>query len=531
MAEERNETPAAFRDKWVPLQQQIRGWITQLTTSAARPLREGSAELEEEIRRLVEESRQLKPEAVQLMIDSAEKRLIDFTEDDFRKYSPVLAGVRDPFEITVAELFLSYHARRERNDYFQWRKAMGKEGATSALTDQQFIARYGPPPWDLLNEALTEVGLEYRFNRPEGSEEDRPYEVRLTHVKGGPQIQTSGLSSGEKTLLAVAMSLYAGSRLGESIALPEILLMDEPDASLHPSMVRSLLRVVNDIFYGTYGVKVILATQSPSTVALAPQAALYTMYRTGHPRLRKASRDEALANLMTGLPTLSVRNEHRKQVFVESDDDEFCYQEMFRLFKDRLETPFSLEFIASGRRGQGNDVAVKHLVGKLRESGNFVHGILDRDQRVGAPDGIVFIERRCALENLVLDPLPVGLLLLRENFVRAEEVAGEVLRHFQIRGRHAQAICDYVVARVLEDGDDDEKVSVRYIGGFDVSIPRFYFEIGGHVLEDRLQSAFPQLNRYRGGLKAKVIELALADLPDLAPQDVVELFNRLISGA
>jgi hypothetical protein len=331
-------------------------------------------------------------------------------------------------------------------------------------------------------------------------------------------------------LLAVAMSLYAGSRLGESIALPEILLMDEPDASLHPSMVRNLLRVVNDIFYGTYGVKIILATQSPSTVALAPETALYTMYRTGYPRLRKASRDEALANLMTGLPTLSVRNEHRKQVFVESEIDEFCYQEMFRLLKDRLEAPFSLEFIASGRGGQGNDVAVKHLVRKLRGTGNPVLGIIDRDQRPDAPDGIVFVERRRTLENLVLDPLLIGLLLLRENFLRAEEVVGEKLRHFQIRDRHAQAICDYIVARVREDGDDEERVSVGYVGGFEASVPRFYFEIDGHALEDRLQSAFPHLKRYRGQLKAKVIELALADLPDLAPQDVVEFFNRLISG-
>src|SRR6185437_10189202 len=113
-------------------------------------------------------------------------------------------------------------------------------------------------------------------------------------------------------------------------------------------MTRNLLQVIEDVFLKRHGIKVILATHSPSTVALAPEESLYTISRTGDPRLKRTSQDEALKHLMVGLPTLSIRDENRRQAFVESEHDETSYQQLFRLLKDKLNTPFSLEFIASG---------------------------------------------------------------------------------------------------------------------------------------------------------------------------------------
>ena len=530
MPSESTESLAVHRDRWINLKQNVQNDAAGLTSVPGRNLLPGSDELEQEIRSRIERGQALRPQALQEMLTAAGKRLIDFTDDDFRQYAPLIMGVRDPFTITVSELFLAYQGRHEQNEFAQWRRDTRRLGGDIALTEEQFVARHGPPPWDLLNETLAMIGLEYQLNHPRGGEDNLPFEVRLTHRETGFQIDPTQLSAGEKALMAIAMSLYAGSHLGEAIELPKILLLDEPDASLHPSMVRSLLRVVDDIFCKRFGVKVIMATHAPSTVALAAADSLYTIRRIGDPRLRRASRDDALNGLMVGLPTLSVRNEHRRQVFVESQDDEGCYQELFRLLKDRLQTPFSLEFIASGRGGQGNDVEVKHLVRRLRAAGNPVQGILDRDHRLDAPEGIVFIEGRRTLENLVLDPLLVGLFLLREHLVASEDVVGGSLRHFEVRPHHAQPICDYVTSQIREGNDSEARVSVSYAGGFEVSIQRFYLDIDGHALEERLRLAFPPLNQYRGGgLKAKVIELALADVPGFAPQDVIELFQQLTS--
>jgi len=170
---------------------------------------------------------------------------------------------------------------------------------------------------------------------------------------------------------------------------------------------------------------------------------------------------------------------------------------------------------------------VKHLVTSLRASGNAVQGILDRDQRSDAPDGIVFVAARRALENLILDPLAVGLFLLREQIANPKAMGAAGLRHFELQPQHAQGVCDYVVAGVGRPDDEGASVTLSYIGGFSVAAPRFYVDIDGHDLEDRLGSAFPQLKKYGSGLKLSVIQRALADLPDFIPKDVLDLLQRL----
>jgi hypothetical protein len=54
---------------------------------------------------------------------SGGKRLIDFQTDDFRRYCPLMVGVRDPFTVSIGQLFVTYHLRRESNELDQWREA------------------------------------------------------------------------------------------------------------------------------------------------------------------------------------------------------------------------------------------------------------------------------------------------------------------------------------------------------------------------------------------------------------------------
>ena len=97
---------------------------------------------------------------------------------------------------------------------------------------------------------------------------------------------------------------------------PEVLLLDEADSTLHPSMIRSLLRVLNDVSVQRYGVKVILTTHSPTTVALAPEEAICTMRRTPSPRLQRTTRDHAVSALTVGISTLSVKLENKRQLLI-----------------------------------------------------------------------------------------------------------------------------------------------------------------------------------------------------------------------
>jgi energy-coupling factor transporter ATP-binding protein EcfA2 len=411
---------------------------------------------------------------------------------------------------------------------YQWQLERKGRSSGTPITDEEFVQRYGPPPWELLNETLALVGLNYSFNHPEGVE-DLNFEALLTDQDTKVQIKAEHLSAGEKTLLAVAMSLYMGARLGEVIELPRVLLLDEPDASLHPSMVQSLIRVVDEVFVQRYSVKVILTTHSPTTVALAPEDALYVMSRTTHPRLKRAGRDEALRTLTVGLSTLSVKIENRRQVFVESEFDEESYQGLYRLLRPRIPSDVSLHFVASGKGGKGDSDSVKHLVSALRSGGNTtVFGILDRDRREGAPDGILFSPERYAVENFVLDPVIVGAFLIRERFVKPEDVGlAADSRYLDLSASAAQTLATAVSGTITRGGDDGTLEECGYAGGFSVNLPKWYLETPGHELEERLLTKYPELNRYRGRLKAEVIDKAFNDFPDFIPDAILKLFKRL----
>ena len=324
------------------------------------------------------------------------------------------------------------------------------------------------------------------------------------------------------------------SHPSEAIELPRVLLLDETDATLHPSMIKTLLHVLDDSFRQR-DVKVILATHAPTTVALAPEESIYTMRREGSPRIRHVSRDEALSGLMAGLPTLSVSNEYRRVVFVEGLNDQLCYQEVFRVLD--LPSPIALEFIASGRGGQG-DTGVVRLVEELRERGSDVYGVVDRDNRQGAPDGIAFSDTRYTLENLVLDPVAVAIFLIRKKSVKTETIFGIRTPLHKLAQEHAQTMCDFVVTKVVARIPqvklaqyDSSPVVVHYEGGAEAEVPKYVLDMPGHDWERFLSLAFPSLEHLfnSGKLVPSVITDAMVEYEEWIPCDFRALFEDLLA--
>jgi len=123
---------------------------------------------------------------------------------------------------------------------------------------------------------------------------------KLKHPSKGFEIDFSALSSGEKVLMALVASIYKTS---SDHRFPDILLLDEIDASLHPSMIRNLLDTIDKIFIKN-DTKVILVTHSPTTVALAPNESVFVMNKDGLNRIEKKSKQDALSILTEGFATL-----------------------------------------------------------------------------------------------------------------------------------------------------------------------------------------------------------------------------------
>jgi len=221
-------------------------------------------------------------------------------EEFMRLYKP-FAYKNDFLPEQLGKIIWDYYVKFYRNQSNEFQNERhGKEYAF--LSEQDFVLTHGPKPWDLMNEILRKFNsLEYKINSPEGSDVFANFQLKLVHARTpGLEIDFGGLSSGEKILMALVACVYKAST---DNVFPDVLLLDEVDASLHPSMMKNMLDVVHDVFLAR-SIKVMLVTHSPTTIALAPEESVYVMNRSGLKRIEKKSKQEALSILTEGFATL-----------------------------------------------------------------------------------------------------------------------------------------------------------------------------------------------------------------------------------
>jgi ABC-type branched-subunit amino acid transport system ATPase component len=171
-----------------------------------------------------------------------------------------------------------------------------------------------PPPWIAINDLLAEMGKmagsrdTFRFEVTTPADQlidmqdiqSFTFLAQLINKTTSAICNFEELSSGEKVLLALACSIFYANDL---LMLPRALLLDEVDASLHPSMIRTLLDAVQSAFVAK-GAKAVVATHSPTTVALASASSLYFVEAgSKQKKIRKTSKKEALALLSEGFVT------------------------------------------------------------------------------------------------------------------------------------------------------------------------------------------------------------------------------------
>lgn len=456
-------------------------------------------------------------------------------QDDFFGVFPKLWQPVDLFQHSFSRLFTAYQRHWSQNKLKAVANAEGE--SVEFLTEPEFIEKHGPAPWTFLNEILAVAELDFRINEPY-KWDDRPYEPILTDVKRDIHIKFNDLSSGERILMSFALCLYHASDPNSAAEFPKVILFDEIDAPLHPSMTRSLIRTIQKTLVEKHQIKVILTTHSPSTVALAPEGSIHVMQKQGPNRLRSTSKDAALGILTSGVPTLSVNYENRRQVFVESKYDVQYYSILCELSKPWLNPEISLSFIASGPGGNGDCEQVRSVVTQLVAGGNrTVVGIVDWDLK-NKSDGAVLVlgeDERYSIENYLLDPVLVGLLLLRERFKLPEDVGLEPGTRYSDVASFSQHQLQSLATAVISALPDQissrssEQVDYSYNGGAKVRVPKWLSSIQGHLLETQYKEAFPSLLRYRNepDLKLAVIDRVLGDFPQFTPETVTGIFRRV----
>ncbi len=379
-----------------------------------------------------------------------------------------------------------------------------------------------------------EAELGYHINSPANSHRDAPFQLKLVNNQSDIEIEFADLSSGEKVLMSLTLALYNANF---DIDFPEVLLMDEPDASLHPSMSKQFLDVIQKIFVNEKQMKVVITTHSPSTVALSPEQSIFVVNKTGT-RIEKVGKDKALRILTSGVPSFSINYENRRQVFVESKYDVDFYEKVYEKLRGKLEDEISLNFISSGVEGSGSCSQVKEIVNKLRNFGNkSVFGIIDWDSANKASEYIKVVGegKRYSIENYIFNPVLISALLFRERIISRQDLGlknNESYADFKnLSVSELQFVADFLITKLEETLSpiDTIKETSRYINGIELSLPRWYLIHQVHNLETHLKNTFPQLKRFakEGDLKKEVISKIIDDILELIPHDILVILRDI----
>lgn len=225
----------------------------------------------------------------------------EIEHDDFVRFYKPYTFKNNFLPNQLGKILWDYYEKYLRNQINAFENE--KQGKRHrVLSEKEFIDIHGEKPWELINRILeTFDTMQYKVNSPEGLGYFENFQLKLIHIeKENLEIQFDALSSGEKILMALIASIYKSS---SDKNFPDVLLLDEVDASLHPAMMKNMLDVIQKIFVKE-GVKVILVSHSPTTIALAPEESIYVMNKSGRNRIEKKSKQDALAILTQGFATL-----------------------------------------------------------------------------------------------------------------------------------------------------------------------------------------------------------------------------------
>ena len=453
------------------------------------------------------------------------------------------------YDIKQAEK--QYQIQKKQNEYAGYEKNYLNK-AVHHLSEEEFLKHHGESPVDTLNRVLNEYDCNgYEFKQTEihytfGQDvQSQGIDICLYNKTGNYTTTLDALSSGERTLLALAFTIY---KLKRRKAVARLFLMDEIDSALHPSMSKRLLNVLYNLFHKEMNINMIISTHSPSTVAFAPPESTYIMRRDQSPRLISASKDAALSELTAGVPAFSINYENRRQVFVESPNDVSFYEAIESIYKDQLNPDISLNFISSGdaqkdknSQPKSNCTQVIKITGLLRKGGNkFIWGIIDWDlENTETNDGVKVLgmNHRYSTENFFLDPLLMAILLWKDKYVEPNFLhQSDDTKYYDVNGfsqDELQQMINAVIEHIKPHLDETIQGEHTYQthNGMTLSLPESYTRHQGHKLEEIYLKVFPKLNEIKRGdesaLKLAIIKKVIADFRNLAPQDLVDILKNV----
>lgn len=382
-------------------------------------------------------------------------------------------------------------------------------------------------PLDMFNGILKLCKSKFKIKYTATENDMVIQKVRFTKTNANIDFGLESLSSGEQTIMSLATAYYNAMEGG---SFPALLLFDEPDAMLHPSMAKVFLDVMNEIIQRDPNVNIIMTTHSASTIAMADPESLFEMKEgIGFPV--KIDQSEAIKNLTDGLILVTDK---LKYVFVEDEIDRIFYTEVFQQLIRLGLLPVGKTLVfkkasVSGRTGGCNAVQdwVKHF-----NDFNMViptAGLIDRDSE-NMKSKNLFVLDRYSYENYLIDPVLIYIALMANDnhfqITSSRIEFGEEYKVKDLKSIDLQEIANHIIKAIGTDviasygnlsEKDEAMVTIEYHNGKNIQVPGWLFNRPGKDIAGKiLNKCFP-----KKGLNIASLNLAMKKAR-LYPKDLIK---------
>ena len=281
---------------------------------------------------------------------------------------------------SLSEVFTGY-----KLDQFSWAHTRIE---TEHVSFADLISEYRtkhPPPWETLREILSAMrgaagddGLfDFDFSDPDdlelnmGNYENFSFRAAMTNRTTGTSYEINSLSSGEQVLMALCMASF-NQYLGR--LRPKLLLLDELDAVLHPSMIAAMVTTLKSLFV-KHGTKVLMTSHSAMTLATLNEEDIFRIVRThGQTTVSRTTQADAIDELSEGLATvgaglrIAASDEAKVTILTEGNNAkhlrkwvELTFPKDVHIFDELVQHTSASQLLAYGR-----------LLGRLKTNTQFV---------------------------------------------------------------------------------------------------------------------------------------------------------------
>jgi ABC-type uncharacterized transport system ATPase component len=466
------------------------------------------------------------------LLEITGKNFLDITEEDIsNNYDAAWTGEGDFFTAQFALIFKNYHRLLEENNINIYYKDKGIVTTNNiVLSESEFVLKNGVPPWEFVDKILREINVPYKVSSPVGTRIDSNFDFNLIDKVSNKIVKSDDLSTGEKVLMSLALAIYNSK--GDANK-PELLLIDEPDAALHPSMSKKMVQVLNENIVQESKIPALITSHSPTTIISSEGISIYQMVR-GNSIPEKISVQNAVEMLSSDIPFLKISNDKRRQVFVESKYDVQYYELLTNILSQQEKLSSEPIYIPARTSNGSNCTDVIDIVKNLSTNGNDqIYGIIDWDESNKNEDRIIVLgtNERYSIENYLLDPLLMGLLFIRETKTKIEDYGNlSISKYSDI---HLMTVDDaqVIIDKVLSDLEllTTNKVNYSSYNGWTLQVSEEFNKYQGHSLEALYKVKYPFLKNHQreDSLKKDVIEKVINDYPQFTPIQIFETIKMI----